>query len=154
MYFLAMLLIVCTRAEFYNTRVRRSIWISTPSGVHYQSQIIPTHNPRAQVFIPYQRDSRYDIDDAYPLNYRQGTRLNKTKDYRDDEEKSSDSDSKHKHRSWMERVRSGLYDALFGGGIARVFVYIVVAALFAVIGYQVRKNEEYGSYVRLPAEEH
>lgn len=150
--YLAVLLIACSRAEFYNTRVRRSIWISTPSGVHYQSHVIPAHNPHTQVFIPYQKDSGYDIDGAYPLNYRNGTRLDRPDDYRDDE-KATDTDH-HKPNPWAVRLKTGLYDALFGGGIARVFVYIVVAALFAVIGYQVRKHEEYGSYVRLPAEDH
>ncbi|KCZ73844.1 hypothetical protein H311_05196 [Anncaliia algerae PRA109] len=53
----------------------------------------------------------------------------------------------------MDRMKGGLYEALFGGGAWRMVIYLVVAVAFLLIGYQIRKQEEYGSYVRLPTAE-
>lgn len=144
------LLLTCMRAETYNTRMRRSIWISTPVGIHYQSHIIPSHSTRPRMFLPYQRDVADEVDSGYvaPVMYHGGSTKVERPAYEDEERKG-----KGKKRSTIEKIKSGLYDAVLGGGITRIFVYIFVAILFAIIGYQVRKQEEYGSYVRLPAED-
>lgn len=143
------LLLTCMKAEVYNTRVRRSIWISTPAGIQYQSHIIPSHSIHPRMFFPYQRDVTDEVDSAYstPVAYRGGTKIEKPY-YEEDEKKS-----RKKRRSMLGKIKSGFYDAVLGGGISRIFVYIFVAVLFAIIGYQIRKQEEYGSYVRLPAED-
>ena len=139
------------RAEMYNTRVRRSVWISTPSSMQYQSRPFSASPVHTSMFFPYQNDlaevlnTKYLVSSGYPQVTRAGAPGHK--------EAAREMKPRHSKRSWWWNFKASLYTSLFGGGLVGVFVHIFIASLFAVIGYQVRKQEEYGSYVRLPAED-
>lgn len=137
------------RAELYNTGMRRSIWIATPSGVQqYQSQFIPAHAVHQPMTLPYHKDVEEDFDHTYMSPSRSRYERNVLRpDFRDIDDRVG-------RKSTFERLKAGTYDALFGGGFGRIIVYLLVAGIFVVVGYQVRKHEEYGGYIRLPAEEH
>lgn len=121
-------LLSLAQAQLLNARVHRSIWITTPSGLQYQTSIVPKII-RPTVFVTQNENS--DTNDN----------LGKDPENRIDRETP---DNKY------EKIKGGLYDAIFGGGVWRIIIYLLVAVAFLIIGYQIRKQEEYGNYVRLP----
>ncbi|RVD92462.1 hypothetical protein TUBRATIS_10290 [Tubulinosema ratisbonensis] len=121
-------LLTFTQAQLFNARVHRSIWITTPNGLQYHSAMMPKVI-RPTVFVTQNDNS--DMNDN----------LNTEPESRPDNDSS---------RGKYEKIKGGLYEAIFGGGIWRIVIYIVVAVAFLIIGYQIRKQEEYGNYVRLP----
>ncbi|KCZ75829.1 hypothetical protein H311_03183 [Anncaliia algerae PRA109] len=122
-----------THAQLYNTRIHRSVWITTPSGLQYHTSLTPKI-VRPTIFVAQNENS--EPNDTF----------NGEPERKKHEDIGKENDT-------MDRMKGGLYEALFGGGAWRMVIYLVVAVAFLLIGYQIRKQEEYGSYVRLPTAE-
>lgn len=137
----------------YGTKIRRSIWITSPSGIQNISNM---NIPSPMGFVmPYKNDDIDYLDRLTPNFHRQPEILPPHKSHV----------KSHKHKSHItpdrkepvqkseDMPRNSVYNAIFGAGIGRIVIYTVFAMLFVAIGYMIRKREDYGSYVRLPSEE-